>query len=97
MMNTDRELLELAAMAISEYEAWKERNSTRRALRDWLRKYAKETGEFFDDALSLPEDIDAHTELSKSAKAAQRLLISRRAATRRAIARAAAEIGRNMP
>lgn len=96
----DRELLELAEIgkrAIAEHAAWVARNKTRKEHRDFLRSYERETGEWFDVNQAEQEDVARHTELLKPAQDAQKKLTSARAATRRAIVRAAAEIGRTKP
>ena len=102
---TDRALLELAAKAagplaavgvaaLREHAAWVERNKTRSRVRSWLETYTKETGEWFVREEAEADDISAHDELRSASKNAQRSLTTARAATRRAIVRAAAEIER---
>jgi len=99
-MSKDKELLELAAKAISENAAWKSRNLARNALRKFYIDYTDETGERFDRSDCVEggefEDVTKFDELSKAAKAAQRILTTKRAATRRAIVRAAAAIGEKL-
>lgn len=96
-MSSDRELLELAARVMEEYAAWRARNAARKSLRIFYRAYTDETGERFDrgDCIDggMHEDVAAFDAVSVPAKEAQRILTTKRAATRRAITRAAAEIG----
>jgi len=97
----ERTLLVVAAKAIEEHVAWKARNSARKALRTFYRNYSDETGERFDrdDCIAggMHEDAAAFDAVSNPAKEAQQKLTSARAATRRAIVRAAAAIGEKMP
>lgn len=96
----DRELLELAEIgkrAVAEHAAWVARNKARKEHRDFLHSYERETGEWFAVEQAEQEDVTRHHELLKPAQDAQKKLTSARAATRRAIVRAAAEIGRALP
>ena len=99
-MSTDKELLGVSAKAIAEHAAWKVRNLARSALRSFYNDYSGETGERFDREDCVhngeSEDVTKFDSLSKAAKAAQRILTTKRAATRRAIVRAAAAIGEQL-
>jgi hypothetical protein len=96
---SDNGLIDLAAKVIEEHEAWLSRNAARKALREWRRNYQDETGEYFDRDTSEEneemEDVQKFDELRGAARRAQSVLAKKRAATRRAITRAAA-IGRGM-
>lgn len=108
-MRTDRELLMLAAksagpladigwLAAFEHSAWLDRNRNRSALRAFYRDYTAVTGEWFDrgdaiDGEGGGGDVPKFDKLKAELKDAQRKLTAARAATRRAIVRAAAEIG----
>lgn len=89
---------ELAAKAIDEHEAWKARNAARLALRKFFKAYRADGGEYFDRAEMVRwgelEDVAKFDALTAEVKATQRALTTKRAATRRAIVRAAAEIGK---
>jgi hypothetical protein len=99
-MSTDKELLGAAAKAIAEHAAWKVRNSARNALKKFYRDYTDETGELFDRGDCVDggefEYVTKFDELSNSLKKEQRNLTTKRAATRRAIVRAAAAIGEQL-
>lgn len=95
-MKSDRELLELAAigkLAVAEHTAWLVRNLERNKVRDFLNEYRENTGEWYVDEEAEPEDRTLFSSLSASLKMTQGKLATARAATRRAIVRAAAEIG----
>ena len=93
-MSEDRELLEaVAKAAINEHEAWKARNAARRAKREFWWQYKDATGEWFVKSEAEPDDIAKFAPLEAADKAARRRYATARAATRRAIVRAAAAIG----
>lgn len=96
----DKELLEflelttVGRLAMSEHEAWKARNTARRAFYEWLRSYRSETGDYYERDHAEPADRVEFSRLLSEKDAAQGRLATARAATRRAIVRAAAGIAR---
>lgn len=97
MNDTDRDLLVgIGELSMREHAAWKARNEARKVLRAFFKNYTDETGERFDrgDCVDggMHEDVAAFDAVSKPAKEAQRKLTTARAATRRAIVRAAASM-----
>ena len=91
-------LAEIGALAHAEHAAWVSRNQARNAMRAFYGKYRDETGEWFDrgDAIDGGDEfgeVPKFDKLRSDLKDAQRRLNAARAATRRAIVRAAAEIG----
>lgn len=96
---SDIELLELSEVgrrAIAENDAWKARNKAREEFREWRRKYLGETGEWFDRDEAETEDVEVFDMLKRCADDSQKALATARAATRRAIVRAAAAIGKSI-
>jgi hypothetical protein len=94
-MTDDRTLLELAAigrLAVAERAAWIARNAARAALRGFFKQYRHDTGEWFAVGEGEPEDDAVFYSLQEPSKAAQKALTKARAATRRAITRAAASL-----
>jgi hypothetical protein len=92
----DRELLAIGRLAVAEHAAWIARNAARAALHGFFKKYRSDTGEMFLVGEGEPEDDAVFYSLQEPARAAQKALTKARAATRRAIVRAAAEIGRTL-
>lgn len=103
-MTDDRTLLEKAAraagplvnigeLAVREHAAWVTRNAVRLAFHGWLKKYRRDTGEWFEVGTGEPEDDAMYYALREPVKPAQQALSRARAATRRAIVRAAASLG----
>ena len=102
-MNSDRELLaSIGDLACAEHAAWSDRNKKRAALKSFYKEFTSTTGEWFDaDDEIANGDEDGYAarfeKLKADAVESQRTLIKARSATRRAIVRAAAEIGKAMP
>ncbi len=93
----DRTLLKLAAKALAEHAAWVARNAAREAMKQWRRDVGLDRGQDFGPGDYDEEDVPAIRKLIEDAASTQRKLGTARAATRRAIVRAAAAIGGRMP
>lgn len=102
-MSAERELLaSIGDLACAEHAAWAERNKKRAALQSFYQEFTKTTGEWFDaDDEIANGDEDGYAakfeKLKAESKEAQQALTKARSATRRAIVRAAAEIGKDKP
>lgn len=87
-------LLNVAARAIAEHAAWTARNQARKALQKWKRDAGYERGEEIKEGDWEAEDWAEIKAMESAASTAQRKLETARAATRRAIAKAADTQGR---
>lgn len=96
---TDREILELARigkLAVAENDARRVRDALRKEFRSFLRDLCPEPRDYIDEENDEPEIVDEMVRLRDAKRKAQQKLDTARAATRRAIVRAAAEIGKEV-